>query len=428
MPTITEYERFFDTGGTNHFTGLTTGVSVPDHGTLESAVLSEQSIVPGILSISILATQKKVIFKFKDALSSGEQTTLTSVCAAHTGVPNEAPTIKTAEDGRQLVANHQIPIHTNPYWYSRGDDFSSGTRRNGSKCFAKLTAGTPTASIDVELIDPTWMLGGAVDIVQSALAASLEDDYITMKLISRATPMPTRRTSYDGNCNLASVLDAGGGIWQADVLDKDLTAPPGSPTSGDRYIVGNSATGDWSTHDNEVAEWNGSSWDFETPASGWHLHVTDEDKVYRFTTSWAENTLFSIIPAAGNGGYEVDLDANHVNANPAIGLLRVSKASPVPVADRENPDGFWDYDCKTAQFTTNSLQQGSYHLLTFPKELFYYVNEWRMPEYEFQSPSDTRLFLPHWYMNVFCNRDTSHGALENVLFHFGFLCGRIRTD
>jgi hypothetical protein len=34
------------------------------------------------------------------------------------------------------------------------------------------------------------------------------------------------------------------GLVQLSVLDRDLTAPPGSPADGDRYIVGSGATGD----------------------------------------------------------------------------------------------------------------------------------------------------------------------------------------
>ena len=40
-------------------------------------------------------------------------------------------------------------------------------------------------------------------------------------------------------------LDA---IVQLAVLDRDLTAPPGSPADGARYIVGTSPTGAWSGH------------------------------------------------------------------------------------------------------------------------------------------------------------------------------------
>lgn len=75
--------------------------------------------------------------------------------------------------------------------------------------------------------------------------------------------------------------------WQAPVLDKDLSAPPGAPSKGDRYIIGPSATGAWSGHDGDIAEYNGASWDFTTKKEGLFTFVKDEDKLYRYITSWA---------------------------------------------------------------------------------------------------------------------------------------------
>ena len=43
------------------------------------------------------------------------------------------------------------------------------------------------------------------------------------------------------------------GLVQLAVLDRDLTAPPGSPADGDRYIVASGATGDWAGWDLNVA-------------------------------------------------------------------------------------------------------------------------------------------------------------------------------
>jgi len=77
--------------------------------------------------------------------------------------------------------------------------------------------------------------------------------------------------------------------FQRQVLDKDLTAPPGSPAEGDRYIVGGSATGDWAGHDNDIAWYDGSAWQFDTPEEGWFVYVADENKFYLFNgTAWGE--------------------------------------------------------------------------------------------------------------------------------------------
>ena len=71
----------------------------------------------------------------------------------------------------------------------------------------------------------------------------------------------------------------------AAVLDKDLATPPSTPNSGDRYIVGASATGDWSGHDNEIAEYDGSAWQFTTPVEGMQVFVKDEDDQYFYNGS-----------------------------------------------------------------------------------------------------------------------------------------------
>lgn len=77
--------------------------------------------------------------------------------------------------------------------------------------------------------------------------------------------------------------------WQDPVLDKDLTAPPGGESEGDRYIVAATATGAWIGHENKIAEYNGSGWDFYTPTDGWRIDVVDEDALYRYSGSaWEE--------------------------------------------------------------------------------------------------------------------------------------------
>jgi len=76
--------------------------------------------------------------------------------------------------------------------------------------------------------------------------------------------------------------------WQESVIDKDLTAPPGGESVGDRYIVGASATGAWSGHDFEIAEVTaaGPVWGFTTPDEGFATYVEDEDVIYIYNAPW----------------------------------------------------------------------------------------------------------------------------------------------
>jgi len=82
--------------------------------------------------------------------------------------------------------------------------------------------------------------------------------------------------------------------WQSPVIDKDLTAPPGSPSTGDRYIVASPATGAWSTHEDDIAEWDGAAWEFTTPLEGYTCRVMDENNNYQYSGSawelWEQTT------------------------------------------------------------------------------------------------------------------------------------------
>lgn len=67
---------------------------------------------------------------------------------------------------------------------------------------------------------------------------------------------------------------ANGMKWQADVL-AEQNDPPASPSSGDRYLIGPSPSGDWSDNAQDIATWdaNNTVWDFASPSEGWSLNV-----------------------------------------------------------------------------------------------------------------------------------------------------------
>jgi hypothetical protein len=69
-------------------------------------------------------------------------------------------------------------------------------------------------------------------------------------------------------------LDA---LVQLSVLDRDLTAPPGSPAEGARYIVAASPTGAWSGHAGKIAAYQDGAWAFYEPLEGFIAWVADEN-------------------------------------------------------------------------------------------------------------------------------------------------------
>ena len=77
------------------------------------------------------------------------------------------------------------------------------------------------------------------------------------------------------------------GVVFLTVINTTTTTPPGSPASGDRYIVGVGATGAWSGKDKQLAIYRGGAWVFYTPKAGWRAYNTGISGYIRYDgTSW----------------------------------------------------------------------------------------------------------------------------------------------
>ncbi|MGH6682583.1 MAG: DUF2793 domain-containing protein [Pseudolabrys sp.] len=88
-------------------------------------------------------------------------------------------------------------------------------------------------------------------------------------------------------------------LVQLAVLDRDLTAPPGSPAEGQRWIVKAAATGAWAGHDNAVAAWQDGGWQFSAPQTGWCAFVADEGTLLVWNgAAWGD--FFSTVTSIQN--------------------------------------------------------------------------------------------------------------------------------
>ena len=144
-------------------------------------------------------------------------------------------------------------------------------------------------------------------------------------------------------------LDA---IVQLSVLDRDLTAPPGSPANGARYIVAASPTGAWAGHAGDIAAYQDGAWAFYHPLEGFIAWVTDEDTAVVWNGSaWTALTTGS----GGAGSFStVGINAtadttnrlalaatatllNHAGAGHQ---LKINKASAADTASLLYQDGF----------------------------------------------------------------------------------------
>ncbi len=74
--------------------------------------------------------------------------------------------------------------------------------------------------------------------------------------------------------------------WQRPVISAE-NDPPGSPVKGDRYLVGNSPTGDFVGHEGDVAWFDGADWKFDSPTDGWCTYRSDQKRFFVFdSTAW----------------------------------------------------------------------------------------------------------------------------------------------
>jgi hypothetical protein len=105
--------------------------------------------------------------------------------------------------------------------------------------------------------------------------------------------------------------------WQPSVITKGTLTPPGSPTKGDRYIIGGTGVGGWTGHDQAITYWDGAAWQFNTPAPGWITWVTDEGYFYVFSGGiwfylipWIAHHLFGGNSTTQRGSIPFQSDLN----------------------------------------------------------------------------------------------------------------------
>jgi hypothetical protein len=87
-------------------------------------------------------------------------------------------------------------------------------------------------------------------------------------------------------------------LTQPIVVDKDLSAPPGSPANGAMYIVAAAATGLWVGQSGKLAVWltTVAAWTFIAPANGWSVWVNDESKRYELLAG-----VWTIVASSASG-------------------------------------------------------------------------------------------------------------------------------
>jgi hypothetical protein len=168
------------------------------------------------------------------------------------------------------------------------------------------------------------------------------------------------------------------------VQSRTLTAPPGAPGNGVRYIVGAAPTGAWSGHANAVAVWTTDDpatplgyWEFHTPAEGWLAWSQADAAAYSFTSgAWTAliNPSSFVTSVAGRGGavtlaesditsLTTDLAATEKSANKGVasGYASLDGTGHVPIA--QIPGGGGGGGAPTAIAGVNNQTGTAYTLI-----------------------------------------------------------------
>jgi hypothetical protein len=134
------------------------------------------------------------------------------------------------------------------------------------------------------------------------------------------------------------------GLVQLSVLDRDLTAPPGSPEDGDRYIVASGATGDWAGWDLNVAVFTDGAWLRLPPRVGWRTWIEDEGLLLVYNGSeWVGTT-----PASLQNLTLLGLGTTADAANPFSAKLNAALWTAKTVAEGGNGDLFYTMNKEAA--------------------------------------------------------------------------------
>ena len=97
-------------------------------------------------------------------------------------------------------------------------------------------------------------------------------------------PYITTGQAQKGPVSYKKAVDLLDALAQPTVINMTTTAPPGSPSNGDAYVIAATASGDWLTKEDQIAVYE-DGWLYTSPLQGMMVYNQDDDVVYVYRSS-----------------------------------------------------------------------------------------------------------------------------------------------
>jgi hypothetical protein len=128
--------------------------------------------------------------------------------------------------------------------------------------------------------------------------------------------------------------------WQPSVNSATLLTPPPAPAVGDRYLINGIGTGAWLGKDLNIAQWDGSAWQFTAPTLGTFVSSDAEsNKLYLFTgATWDSKYFESTTASTGltKVGFDIQIAPTAAGAGLTFdnaGILNVGGGNGIIISD-----------------------------------------------------------------------------------------------
>ena len=115
--------------------------------------------------------------------------------------------------------------------------------------------------------------------------------------------------------------------WQDPVINSQTTPPVPTPTTGDRYRITATAGGVWAGKENQIAQWNGTGWDYTVPVEGFVLRDLTANTYLAFDGAvWGNfgatidhSQLINLISGDPHTQYQQESERNQINGYCGLG-------------------------------------------------------------------------------------------------------------